>query len=115
MEVPPGPPVLSTLVAEVYGPEYEEQIKVANQVKTILETTSDVVDTDWMVEAPQVEYKLEVDREKAMLNGIAPQQVVGNLTYLLREMPVSYLYDERSNNPVGITLSLEDRDKPSIS
>ena len=114
VEVPPGPPVLSTLVAEVYGPNYEEQIKVANQVKTILETTSDVVDTDWMVEAPQVEYKLEVDREKAMLNGIAPQQIVGNLTYLLREMPVSNLYDERSNNPVGITLSLEDRDKTSI-
>lgn len=114
VEVPPGPPVLSTLVAEVYGPNYEEQIKVANQVKTILETTSDVVDTDWMVEAPQVEYKLEVDREKAMLNGIAPQQVVGNLTYLLREMPVSNLYDERSNNPVGITLSFADKDKTSM-
>ncbi|RXR32193.1 efflux RND transporter permease subunit [Flavobacterium piscinae] len=114
VEVPPGPPVLSTLVAEVYGPDYQEQIKVANQVKSILESTSDVVDTDWMVEAPQVEYKLEIDREKAMLNGIAPQQVVGNLTYLLREMPVSNLYDERSNNPVGITLSLYDADKTSI-
>lgn len=114
VEVPPGPPVLSTLVAEVYGPDYQEQIKVANQVKSILENTSDVVDTDWMVEAPQVEYKLEIDREKAMLNGIAPQQVVGNLTYLLREMPVSHLYDERSNNPVGITLSLNDADKTSI-
>lgn len=114
VEVPPGPPVLSTLVAEVYGPNYEEQIKVANQVKTILETTPDVVDIDWMVEAPQVEYKLEIDREKAMLNGIAPQQVVGNLTYLLREMPVSNLYDERSNNPVGIVLSLADADKTSL-
>lgn len=114
VEVPPGPPVLSTLVAEVYGPDYQEQIKVANQVKSILENTSDVVDTDWIVEAPQVEYKLEIDREKSMLNGIAPQQVVGNLTYLLREMPVSHLYDERSNNPVGITLSLNDADKTSI-
>jgi multidrug efflux pump subunit AcrB len=114
VEVPPGPPVLSTLVAEIYGPNYEDQIKVANQVKTILETTDDVVDTDWMVEAPQVEYKLEVDKEKAMLNGIAPQQVVGNLTYLLREIPVSNLYDENSNNPVGIVLSLDDKDKSSL-
>ena len=114
VEVPPGPPVLSTLVAEVYGPDYQEQIKVAHQVKNILETTTDVVDADWMVEAPQVEYKLEVDKEKAMLNGIAPQQVVGNLTYLLREMPVSNLYDERSNNPVGIVLSLADQDKTSL-
>jgi len=114
VEVPPGPPVLSTLVAEIYGPNYEEQIKVANQVKTILENTADVVDTDWMVEAPQVEYKLEIDREKAMLNGIAPQQVVGNLTYLLREMPVSNLYDETSVDPVGIILSLDDADKTSL-
>jgi len=114
IEVPPGPPVLSTLVAEIYGPNYEEQIKVAHQVKTILENTPDIVDIDWMVEDAQIEYKLEVDKEKAMLNGIAPQQVVGNLTYLLREMPVSNLYDERSNNPVGIVLSLDDQDKTSL-
>ncbi|RAR49021.1 efflux RND transporter permease subunit [Flavobacterium lacus] len=114
IEVPPGPPVLSTLVAEIYGPNYEEQIKVAKQVKTILETTPDIVDIDWMVEDAQTEYRLEVDKEKAMLNGIAPQQVVGNLTYLLREMPVSNLYDERSNNPVGIVLSLDDQDKTSL-
>ena len=114
VEVPPGPPVLSTLVAEVYGPDYKQQIEVANQVKSILENTSDVVDIDWMVEAPQIEYKLEVDKEKAMLNGIAPQQVVGNLTYLLREMPVSNLYDERSVDPVGIVLALDDAEKTSL-
>ena len=114
VEVPPGPPVLSTLVAEIYGPNYKDQIKVANQVKAILETTDDVVDTDWMVEAQQVEYRLEVDKEKAMLNGIAPQQVVGNLTYLLREMPVSNLYDENSVDPVGIVLALDDSDKSSL-
>ena len=115
IEVPPGPPVLSTLVAEIYGPDYQEQIKVANQVKTILESNSDVVDTDWMVEDNQTEYRLEVDKEKAMLNGIAPQQVVGNLTYLLKEYPVSNLYDENSNDNVGIVLALDDKDKTSLS
>lgn len=114
IEVPPGPPVLSTLVAEIYGPDYAEQIKVAKQVKTILETTSDIVDIDWMVEDAQTEYKLEIDKEKAMLNGIAPQQVVGNLTYLLREMPVTNLYDERSYNSVGIVMALDDQDKTSL-
>jgi multidrug efflux pump subunit AcrB len=114
IEVPPGPPVLSTLVAEIYGPDYKEQIKVANQVKTILQNTSDIVDIDWMVEDNQTEYKLEVDKEKAMLNGIAPQQVVGNLTYLLKEYPVSNLYDENSNDNVGIVLSLDDKDKTSL-
>lgn len=114
IEVPPGPPVLSTLVAEIYGPNYKDQIKVANQVKTILETTSDIVDVDWMTEDNQTEYKLEIDKEKAMLNGIAPQQVVGNLTYLLKEYPISNLYDENSNDNVGIVLSLDDKDKTSL-
>ena len=114
IEVPPGPPVLSTLVAEIYGPNYKDQIKVANQVKDILKNTSDIVDIDWTVEDNQVEYKLEVDKEKAMLNGIAPQQVVGNLTYLLKEYPVSNLYDENSYDNVGIVLSLDDKDKTSL-
>jgi multidrug efflux pump subunit AcrB len=114
VEVPPGPPVLSTLVAEVYGPNYEDQIKVAKQVKTILENTVDVVDVDWMVEANQIEYRLEVDKEKAMLHGIAPQQIVENLTYLLREYPIANLYDETSNDNVSIVLSLDDKDKTSL-
>jgi multidrug efflux pump subunit AcrB len=114
VEVPPGPPVLSTLVAEVYGPNYEDQIKVASQVKSILENTTDVVDTDWMVEDNQIEYRLDIDKEKAMLNGIAPQQVVGNLTYLLKEYPIGNLYDETSNDNVSIVLSLDDEDKTSL-
>ena len=80
VEVPPGPPVLSTIVAEVYGPNYDEQVRIANEVQNILKKTDDVVDVDWMVEAPQTEFKLVPDNEKAMLNGIAPQQLVGNLT-----------------------------------
>ena len=101
-------------MAEIYGPEYKEQIKVAKQVKGILEKTAGIVDIDWMTEDDQVEYKLVVDKEKAMLNGIAPQQIVGNLTYLLKEYPVSNLYDEKSNDNVSIVLSLDDKDKTSL-
>lgn len=114
VEVPPGPPVLSTIVAEIYGPDHKEQIKVAYQVKEILKNTDDVVDIDWSVEDVQTEFRLEIDKEKAMLNGVAPQQIVGNLTYLLREYPVSNLYDEKSVYPVGIVMSLDDKDKTSI-
>lgn len=114
VEVPPGPPVLSTLVAEVYGPNYEEQIAVAHQVKDILNNTQDVVDIDWMVEDEQTEYRLDIDRERAMLNGVAPMQVVGNLTYLMHEQPVSNLYDERSHDPVNIVMALSDGDKRNL-
>ena len=114
VEVPPGPPVLSTIVAEIYGPDYEEQIKVAKQVEEILKNTEDVVDIDWMVEAPQIEYKLEADKEKAMLNGVAPQQIVGNMTYLMGEHPIGNLYDENSNDAVDIIMKLNDSDKSSL-
>jgi multidrug efflux pump subunit AcrB len=114
IEVPPGPPVLSTLVAEIYGPDYKEQIKVAQQVKHILENTPDIVDVDWMAEDSQTEYRIEIDREKAMLNGVAPQQVVANLTYLLKELPFSSLYDEKASDNVGIVLSIDDKDKSGL-
>ena len=114
VEVPPGPPVLSTIVAEVYGPDYDQQIEVARQVKEILENTDDIVDIDWMVEADQTEYRLEVDKEKAMLNGIAPQQVVGALTTILTEYPISNLYDETAHDRIGIVLSLDDSEKTSL-
>ncbi len=108
VEVPPGPPVLSTIVAEIYGQDYDEQIKVANQVQNILNNTDDVVDVDWMVEAPQTEFKLVADKEKAMLNGVAPAQIVGNLTYLMGEHPIGNLYDEKSNDAVEIVMKLND-------
>lgn len=114
VEVPPGPPVLSTIVAEIYGPNYENQLKVADQVQKILQNTDDVVDVDWMAEAPQTEFKLVADKEKSMLNGVAPAQIVGNVTYLLGEHPVSYLYDEKSNQPVNIVMKLSDADKTNL-
>ncbi|HUH35734.1 MAG TPA: efflux RND transporter permease subunit [Moheibacter sp.] len=115
VEVPPGPPVLSTIVAEVYGPDYEEQIRIAQEIEKILHETEDVVDIDTRIEAPQKEFKLIFDKEKSMLNGIAPQQIVGNLTYLMGEYPIGNLYDETSNQPVDMVLKLNDADKTNLS
>lgn len=114
VEVPPGPPVLSTIVAEVYGPDYDEQIKIARQIEEILHQTDDVVDIDTRIEDPQVEYKIEFDKEKAMLNGVAPAQITGNLTYLMGEHPIGNLYDEVANQPVDIVMKLNDADKTSV-
>ena len=114
VEVPPGPPVLSTLVAEIYGPDYNEQIKIAQQLKDRFEKTADVVDADWMVEADQPEYHIEVDKEKAMRYGIATAQVTATVNAALSGMDVGNMYQPASYNQTAIKLQLSDADKSSI-
>ncbi|MCL7761866.1 efflux RND transporter permease subunit [Polaribacter sp. Z014] len=115
VEVPPGPPVLSTIVAEVYGPDYNEQMRIANDVQNILKNTADVVDVDWMVEADQKEYQFEINKEKAMLYGVAPQQIAYTMNMALSNRPVTNLYDENAVNQVGLLLTLDEKEKSTIS
>jgi len=114
VEVPPGPPVLSTIVAEVYGPNYKEQIKIAKQLKTMAINTKNVVDVDWMVEAKQQKYNVVIDKEKAMLNGVAPQQIVAILQMALMHYPIDKIYSEKSDKQVGIVFRLKDNQKTTI-
>jgi multidrug efflux pump subunit AcrB len=106
VEVPPGPPVQSTIVAEVYGPDTDERQRVGRKVKNIFEETAGIVDVDWMVEAPQTKYKLDVNTEKAMMSGISSKQVVQTVTMALRGKDVSRLYKEKELNDVPITVKL---------
>ena len=108
VEVPPGPPVLSTLVAEVYGPNLDVQRDIAAQIKEIFVETPGIVDTDWMVEAEQTEYRFEVDRTKAALNGVMPGQVAQTVSMILGRQPVSQLYAEREAETVPVVLKLSE-------
>jgi multidrug efflux pump subunit AcrB len=74
-EVPPGPPVLETLVAEVYGPDLNGRIALARQMRDLFKRTDGVVDVDWYVEDDQPKYRLIVDQEKAALNGISEEDI----------------------------------------
>lgn len=114
VEVPPGPPVFSTIVAEVYGPDYDTQIKIANDVKNILKNTQDVVDVDWMVEADQIEYEFVVDKEKAMRYGVTPQQLVHSMNMAMSERPMTNIYDENASSPVELILALDEKEKSTI-
>ncbi len=114
VEVPPGPPVMSTIVGEIYGPDYDKQVDIANQVQEILKNTDDVVDVDWMVEADQVEYEFIIDKEKAMLYGVSPQQIAHTMNMALSERAVATLYDEDAVNQVGLILALEEKEKSTI-
>jgi multidrug efflux pump subunit AcrB len=114
VEVPPGPPVLSTIVAEVYGPDYNEQIKIANNVQRILNNTDDVVDVDWMVEADQTEYQFVINKEKAMLYGVAPQQITYTMNMALSNRPLTTLYDEEAVSQIGLVLALDENEKSTV-
>ncbi|MBB3054680.1 efflux RND transporter permease subunit [Mucilaginibacter gotjawali] len=114
VEVPPGPPVLSTLVAEIYGPDYQQQINIAKQVKDLFNKTPDVVDVDWMVEADQPEYHIEVNKDKAMRYGIATAQVAATVNAALSGMAVGNLSEPASYKQTAIKLQLNDADKSSL-
>lgn len=114
VEVPPGPPVLSTIVAEVYGPDYNKQIEVANEVKNILKNTTDVVDIDWMVEEDQIEYEFVIDKKKAMLYGVVPQQIVYTMNMALSNKAITNLYDEDASDQVAIVVALDEKEKSTI-
>jgi multidrug efflux pump subunit AcrB len=110
-EIPPGPPVLSTLVAEIYAPDRDRQVDVAQQVLDIFETTSGVVDSDWYVEADQPKLRFVVDREKAALAGIDPQQVAVTLRMAVSgvEPVIARPGGEREPVPVRVTLPRAER------
>jgi multidrug efflux pump subunit AcrB len=113
-EVPPGPPVLSTLVAEIYGPDYERQRQIAREVLKIFEETSGVVDTDWFMEERQTRVNLVVDKEKAALHGISTAQIDRVLQIALKGMPVDLLHLPREKEDVPIVLKLALADRAGI-
>jgi multidrug efflux pump subunit AcrB len=105
-EVPPGPPVLSTLVAEVYGPDYERLRELARQVLRVLDQTPGVVDTDWYMEENQVRANLIVDKEKAALHGISAAQINQTLQLAVRGMEVGLLHQPQEKEDVPVMLRL---------
>ena len=110
-EVPPGPPVLETLVAEVYGPDYKGQIELASKIKKVFQETPGVVDVDWYVEDPQSKYDVKVDLDKAALHGISAAEVSRTLQIGLNGTSAGLLHDpsSREDIPIEVRLSREDR------
>jgi multidrug efflux pump subunit AcrB len=113
-EVPPGPPVLQTLVAEVYGPDYGRQIDLAREIRGILEKTEGVIDVDWYVEDDQPKYRFEVDKEKASLNGVSAEQVAATLRLAVEGMAVGLLHKPDEKEDVQIFLRLSRAGRSSI-
>jgi multidrug efflux pump subunit AcrB len=105
-EIPPGPPVLSTLVAEIYGPEANRRIEIARQIKKVFTETDGVVDVDWYVEEEQPKIRFAVDQERAARAGISTEAVAQSLRIALSGQGVGLLHLEREKEPVELFLRM---------
>jgi len=112
VEDPAGPPVRATILAELYGPDYATLRKLAAELRAeVFEKTADVVDTDDSVTDDWTEYRLTVDRERAMLAGIAPAQVAETLNAFLAGLDAGTVHLELEREPVPIRFRIPAADR----
>ena len=112
-EVPPGPPVIQTLVAEVYGPDPQGQVDVARRIKKIFLETPGVVDTDWYVEDPQPRLEIRVDQAKAAQHGIAVSDVAQAIALATSGMEVGLAHYPDAREPVPAIVQMDRADRSS--
>jgi len=114
-EVPPGPPVLQTLVAEIYGPDYTRQIEVAKEVRKVFEETPGVVDVDWYMEEDQQKIRFLVDKEKAALHGVTTEQVAQTLRLSVEGIPAGLAHQPAEKEDLNIQLRLPRAKRSSVN
>jgi len=105
-EVPPGPPVLQTLVAEIYGPDEQSRLALARKVIDIFHNTPGVVDTDWYIEADQPKVNFVIDKEKSALHGISAETISETLRVAVGGESVDLLHVPWEKEDVNIVLQL---------
>ncbi len=106
VEVPPGPPVLSPIVAEVYGLDYQKQLTVARQIRSVFEQSADVVDIDDTVEAKAPRKELHIDQKKAALLGLTQAQIVDAIHMAIDGEDVGYIHNQSVKYAVPLRLQL---------
>lgn len=106
VEMPPGPPVMAPLVAEIYGIDVERQRALANQIGAIFSATNEVVDVDQSTEFSQTKEVIIVDRDRAAQLGVSEAAVVSAVNTAMRGDDISYLHDETARVPVPLRLQL---------
>ncbi len=115
VEVPPGPPVQAPLVAEIYGIDYQGQIRVARLVRDRFESNADIVDIDDSVESETSKQVVVVDRQKAALFGLDQQAISDAIVTALQGSDISYLHTGQAKYAVPVRLEYADADKSDLS
>ncbi|HSG58695.1 MAG TPA: efflux RND transporter permease subunit [Woeseiaceae bacterium] len=106
VEVPPGPPVISPIVAELYGPDYGEQKRLGRELEQLFFATPDIVDIDSTVEADAKRLVIEIDRQRAALLGVPQDRVAGILQMALDGEDVTYIHQARERYPIPVRLEV---------
>ncbi len=114
VEVPPGPPVISPIVAEIYGPDYEEQKRLGLEFERLFADTADIVDIDSTVEADATRLVVEVDQQRAALLGIPQQRVAAILQMALNGEDITYIHQARERYPIPIRLEVPVESKDDL-
>ncbi len=114
VEVPPGPPVLSPLVAEIYGIDYEGQIEMAKEVRDVFEDTPDIVDVDDSVEFPSDKAVVIVDRVRAARLGLSQSDVVQALSAVLDGEDMAYIHGTDLKYAVPIRVRLGEASRADL-
>ncbi len=112
-EVPPGPPVLETLVAEVYGPNEAGRIQLADKVEAIFRQAEGVVDVDNCRMHDQTKLVFDVDRERAALNHVDPEMCAQNVSIGLNGRLAGVLHDPREREQIDIRVQLPEAERSS--
>jgi multidrug efflux pump subunit AcrB len=113
-EVPPGPPVLQTLVAEIYGPSDADRVRMAEAVKGIFEGTEGVVDVDWYRETPRHRVVLTVDKEKAALNGISEEEITRTVQLAMAGTSIDLFHQPGDKEEIDLVLELPRAQKARV-
>jgi multidrug efflux pump subunit AcrB len=106
VEVPPGPPVIAPISAEVYGLSYEQQITAAAKLADIFRATDDVVDVDTWIDEPQQQWNLVIQRNRAMLLGLSEQSINQVITTATLGWDIGYLHSEQQKYALPMRLRL---------
>ena len=106
-EVPPGPPVLETLVAEVYGPNLERRTSLARQIRNRFQQTKGVVDVDWYVEDDQTKAHIRIDEEKAAINGISEDDIARVVQVASAGQAAGLLHQDAEKEDVPLMVRLD--------
>ena len=110
VEVPPGPPVLATLLAEIYGPDSASRRAVVREVKKIFSAVPFIVDVDDSIKEPRPRLRISIDQDRLEFFGVEQRDVYDTIQTLFGGVPVGYSHRGEGRNPIEISVRLPKRD-----